>query len=97
MISFLAAILIILANLVFTNILIIKKFNKPILYNITDGIFALHISRDIVPDLETANTDFFKIWFLILLSFITSQFFKSSFLKYDLIIALKKHWLRKEF
>jgi hypothetical protein len=39
----------------------IKKFIKLILYNITDGILALHISRDIVPDLETANTDFFKI------------------------------------
>ena len=25
------------------------------MYNITDGILALHISRDIVPDLETAN------------------------------------------
>ena len=61
-ISFLAAIFMIFANLVFTNIFIIKKFIKPILYMITDGILALHISRDIVPDLETANTDFFKIF-----------------------------------
>ena len=53
--------LIIFANLVFTNIFIIKKFIKPILYNITEGILALDISRDIVPDLETVKIDFFKM------------------------------------
>ena len=61
------------------------KIPSVILYNIIDGILALHISRDIVPDLETANTDFFKIWFLILLSFITSQLFKLFFLTWNKI------------
>ena len=30
----------------------------PILYKIMDGILALHISRDTVPDLDTAKIDF---------------------------------------
>ena len=83
MISFFAAIFIIFANFVFTNILTIKKFINPILYKIIEGIFALHISKDTVPDLATAKIDLFKIRYFILSSLITSQLFKSLFFKYD--------------
>ena len=36
------------------------KINKPILYKIIEGIFALEISKDTVPDFYT-NIDFCKI------------------------------------
>ena len=52
-----AAILIILAYLTLTNIFTIKKLIIPILYIIIDGILALQISRDIVPDFATAKMD----------------------------------------
>ena len=45
----------------------------------TDGIFALQTSSETVPDLTTANIDFFKICDFILLSLITSQFDKFFF------------------
>ena len=38
---------------------------------IIDGIFALHISNETVPDLETANTEFDNICYLIFSSDIT--------------------------
>mgnify|MGYP001271090863 CR=1 FL=1 len=37
-----------------------------------DGTFALQISRDTVPDFETAKIDFDRIWDLIFSSEITS-------------------------
>ena len=37
-----------------------------------DGTFALQISKETVPDFETANTEFDKIWDLIFSSEITS-------------------------
>ena len=37
-----------------------------------DGILELQISSETVPDFETANTEFDKIWDLIFLSEITS-------------------------
>ena len=33
----------------------------PILYKIIEGTFALHISKDTVPDFATAKIDLFKI------------------------------------
>ena len=44
-----------------------------------DGILALHISRETVPDLATANTDFFNKWALILSSLTASQLIKLVF------------------
>ena len=38
-----------------------------------EGILALQISRETVPDLATAKIDFCKIWDLILSSLIISQ------------------------
>ena len=48
-----------------------------------DGILALHISRETVPDLATANTDFFNKWALNLSSLITSQLLELLFFMYD--------------
>ena len=39
-------------------------------------LLALQISNETVPDLETANTEFDKIWDLIFSSEITSTLFK---------------------
>ena len=42
-----------------------------------DGILALHISRETVPDFAIANIDFLSIWDLIISSLITSQLINS--------------------
>src|SRR6056300_588250 len=47
---------------------------------IIEGTFALQISRETVPDFETANIDLFNICFLIFSSEITSTLFKFNFL-----------------
>ena len=41
-----------------------------------EGTFALEISRETVPDFETAKIDLFSICFFIFSSEITSTFFK---------------------
>ena len=43
-----------------------------------EGIFELQISKEIVPDLATANTDDFNICDLIFSSAIAPQFFNPS-------------------
>ena len=47
---------------------------------IIEGTLALQISRETVPDLETAKVDLFSICFFIFSSEITSTFFKFTLL-----------------
>ena len=50
-----------------------------------DGTLALQISKDTVPDLDTANTELDNIWDFIFSSEITSVLFKFEILSLSLI------------
>ena len=54
-----------------------------------DGIPALQISNEIVPDFEMAKTDLNNIFFLIFSSETISQFFKSELDMYNIYLVDK--------
>ena len=62
-----------LANFIFTSILTIKIQKIHFIDNYK-GTLALQISRETVPDLETAKINFFSICFFIFSSEITSTY-----------------------